>query len=67
VAPDSGTLHEVERQPVLLRPTGSPRWLGAQIDHVFTVGGPRATDVRVLGLPGSDHRALLTHLVLPPN
>ena len=48
-------------------PTGWPRWLGAQIDHVFTVGGPRATDVQVLDLPGSDHRALLTHLVLRPH
>ena len=46
-------------------PTDWPPWLGAQIDHVFTVGGPKATDVQVLDLPGSDHRALLTHLVLP--
>lgn len=42
----------------------APRALGAQIDHVLTTGGPRARDVGVVDLPGSDHRALLVHLRL---
>ena len=46
-------------------PTAWPRWLGVQIDHVFTSGGPVAASVQVLDLPGSDHRALLTRIVLP--
>jgi endonuclease/exonuclease/phosphatase (EEP) superfamily protein YafD len=44
--------------------SGVPRALGAQIDHVLTTGGPRARDVSVLDVPGSDHRALLVHLRL---
>jgi len=47
-------------------PTRWPRWFGVQIDHVFTGGGLRAASVQVLDLPGSDHRALLTRIVLPP-
>lgn len=43
---------------------GVPRVLGAQIDHVLTVGGPQAREVRILDVPGSDHRALLAHLTL---
>ncbi|MEJ2862336.1 endonuclease/exonuclease/phosphatase family protein [Actinomycetospora flava] len=43
---------------------GVPRALGAQIDHVLTTGGPRAREVEVLDIPGSDHRALLARLVL---
>lgn len=43
---------------------GVPRALGAQIDHVLTAGGPRAREVRVVDVPGSDHRALLVRLVL---
>jgi hypothetical protein len=31
---------------------------------VLTTGGPRARDVGVVDLPGSDHRALLVHLRL---
>jgi endonuclease/exonuclease/phosphatase (EEP) superfamily protein YafD len=46
-------------------PSAWPRWLGVQIDHVFTRGGPRAAGLRVLDLPGSDHRALLAQVVLP--
>jgi len=46
-------------------PSDWPRWLGAQIDHVLTVGGPAPRSVEILDLPGSDHRALLTRLVLP--
>jgi endonuclease/exonuclease/phosphatase (EEP) superfamily protein YafD len=47
-------------------PTRWPRWFGVQIDHVFTGGGLRAASAQVLDLPGSDHRALLTRIVLPP-
>jgi endonuclease/exonuclease/phosphatase (EEP) superfamily protein YafD len=46
-------------------PTAWPRWFGVQIDHVFTAGGVHPADARVLQLPDSDHRALLTRLVLP--
>jgi len=31
-------------------PTAWPRWLGVQIDHVFTSGGPVAASVQVLDL-----------------
>lgn len=41
---------------------GVPRALGAQIDHVLTRNGPRARDVAVLDVPGTDHRALLVRL-----
>jgi endonuclease/exonuclease/phosphatase (EEP) superfamily protein YafD len=46
-------------------PTSLPRWLGVQIDHVFTSGGIRPQSLEVLDIPGSDHRGLLTRLVLP--
>lgn len=39
-----------------------PRWFGAQIDHVLTGGGPQPVALRILDLPGSDHRALLARL-----
>jgi endonuclease/exonuclease/phosphatase (EEP) superfamily protein YafD len=41
-----------------------PRWFGAQIDHVLTGGGLQATDLRILDLPGSDHRPLLAEVRL---
>ncbi len=46
-----------------------PRWFGAQIDHVLTRpgadgAGPQARSTEVIAVPGSDHRALLTHLRL---
>jgi len=47
-------------------PTSWPRWFGVQIDHVFISGGLRPASAEVLDLPGSDHRALLTRIVLPP-
>lgn len=47
-------------------PTTWPRWLGVQIDHVFVSGGVQPAEARVLDLPGSDHRALLAKVVLPP-
>jgi endonuclease/exonuclease/phosphatase (EEP) superfamily protein YafD len=40
-------------------PSTWPRWFGVQIDHVFTAGGLRPKSLRVLDIPGSDHRALL--------
>lgn len=40
----------------------SPRWFGAQIDHVLTGGGPAPVGLRILDLPGSDHRALLARV-----
>lgn len=46
-------------------PSRWPRWFGAQIDHVFVNGGPRPASLAVLDLRGSDHRALLTSVVLP--
>jgi endonuclease/exonuclease/phosphatase (EEP) superfamily protein YafD len=39
-----------------------PRWFGAQIDHVLTGGGPQPVGLRILDLPGSDHRALLARV-----
>jgi endonuclease/exonuclease/phosphatase (EEP) superfamily protein YafD len=46
-------------------PTVWPRWFGVQIDHVFTAGGLRPASLQVLDIPGSDHRALLTRVVVP--
>jgi endonuclease/exonuclease/phosphatase (EEP) superfamily protein YafD len=46
-------------------PSALPRWLGVQIDHVFTNGGPLPLSLRVLDLPGSDHRAIIAQVVLP--
>ena len=47
-------------------PARWPRWFEVQIDNVFTDSGLRTGGLRVLDLPGSDHPALLTHIVLPP-
>lgn len=44
-------------------PTSLPRWLGSEIDHVFSTTGT-AESFEVLDLPGSDHRAVLTTLRL---
>ncbi|MFR9804912.1 endonuclease/exonuclease/phosphatase family protein [Pseudonocardia sp. RS010] len=44
-------------------PTSMPRWLGSEIDHVFSSSGT-AESFEVLDLPGSDHRAVLTTLRL---
>jgi endonuclease/exonuclease/phosphatase (EEP) superfamily protein YafD len=46
-------------------PTYWPDWFGVQIDHVFTSAGIRPTSLRFLDLPGSDHRGLLTRIMLP--
>ncbi|GAA4543456.1 endonuclease/exonuclease/phosphatase family protein [Pseudonocardia xishanensis] len=44
-------------------PTSTPRWLGTEIDHVFSSTGT-AESFEVLDLPGSDHRAILTTIRL---
>lgn len=46
-------------------PSDLPRWLGIQIDHVFTDGGIQPANLEVLDIPGSDHRALLTRVIVP--
>jgi endonuclease/exonuclease/phosphatase (EEP) superfamily protein YafD len=46
-------------------PSRAPRWLGAQIDHVLVTGGITAETLSVHDIPGSDHRAVLTRLLLP--
>jgi endonuclease/exonuclease/phosphatase (EEP) superfamily protein YafD len=46
-------------------PSSWPRWFGVQIDHVFTSGGLWPGSLQVLDIPGSDHRALLTRVVVP--
>jgi endonuclease/exonuclease/phosphatase (EEP) superfamily protein YafD len=46
-------------------PTALPAWLGVQIDHVLVGGGVTPGSARVLGLPGSDHRAILVRITLP--
>jgi endonuclease/exonuclease/phosphatase (EEP) superfamily protein YafD len=45
-------------------PSSWPRWFGVQIDHVFVAGRVRPGSVLVLDMPGSDHRALLTRVVV---
>jgi endonuclease/exonuclease/phosphatase (EEP) superfamily protein YafD len=47
-------------------PTSLPSWLGAQIDHVLVGGGVTPGGAQVLDLPGSDHRAILVRVTLPP-
>jgi hypothetical protein len=47
-------------------PDRFPRWLGPQIDHVLVTGGVTAETFSVHDIPGSDHRAVLTRLRLPP-
>lgn len=46
-------------------PTDLPRWLGIQIDHIFTAGGIQPDNLEVIDIPGSDHRALLTQVIVP--
>ncbi|MEJ2887793.1 endonuclease/exonuclease/phosphatase family protein [Actinomycetospora aeridis] len=45
-------------------PAAAPRLLGVQIDHVLVSGGPRAREVEVVDVPGSDHRGLLARVGL---
>lgn len=46
-------------------PTDRTRAIGPQIDHVLSTGGIEAQSFSVLDLPGSDHHAILTRLLLP--
>jgi endonuclease/exonuclease/phosphatase (EEP) superfamily protein YafD len=43
-------------------PSGAPRILGVQIDHVLVSGGPRAREVEVVDIEGSDHRGVLARV-----
>lgn len=43
-------------------PSGLPRLLGPQIDHVLLAGGPTARSAEVVDVPGTDHRALIVTL-----
>jgi endonuclease/exonuclease/phosphatase (EEP) superfamily protein YafD len=45
-------------------PTRLPRVLGPQIDHVLVGGGVTAETFSVHDVPGSDHRAVLSRLLL---
>jgi endonuclease/exonuclease/phosphatase (EEP) superfamily protein YafD len=45
-------------------PASWPPAVGAPIDHVLTANGPRAREVAVADVPGSDHRALVVRLRL---
>ncbi|MDF2978513.1 MAG: hypothetical protein K0S40_3241 [Actinomycetospora sp.] len=45
-------------------PSAVPRVLGVQIDHVLAAGGPRAREVEVLDVEGSDHRGVLARVGL---
>jgi endonuclease/exonuclease/phosphatase (EEP) superfamily protein YafD len=48
-------------------PTRLPRWLGTQIDHVLVTGGITPESFSVHDVPGSDHRAIVTRLLLLPS
>ena len=45
-------------------PSSVPRVLGVQIDHVLLSGGPRAREVEVVDVEGSDHRGVLARVGL---
>ncbi|WP_433783478.1 endonuclease/exonuclease/phosphatase family protein [Actinomycetospora sp. CA-101289] len=45
-------------------PASWPAGVAAPIDHVLTANGPRAREVAVADVPGSDHRALVVRLRL---
>jgi len=46
-------------------PASLPRVLGIQIDHVLVPRMVRTVDFRLVELPGSDHRGVLTRVTLP--
>lgn len=46
-------------------PSNRPRWLAPQIDHVLVTDGIATQSFDVIDIPGSDHRAVLTRLVVP--
>ncbi|MDL5155744.1 endonuclease/exonuclease/phosphatase family protein [Actinomycetospora termitidis] len=43
-------------------PSWAPGFLGAQIDHVLTAGGPEPLGFEVVGVAGTDHRAVLARI-----
>lgn len=43
-------------------PNWAPRWMGPQIDHVMSTDGIDAESFRVVDVPGTDHRAILSTL-----
>jgi endonuclease/exonuclease/phosphatase (EEP) superfamily protein YafD len=45
-------------------PTRLPRAVGTQIDHVLATGGVTVESLSVHDIPGSDHRAVLSRLLL---
>ncbi|MET0189046.1 MAG: endonuclease/exonuclease/phosphatase family protein [Pseudonocardia sediminis] len=47
-------------------PSSAPRWFGIQIDHVLVPRDAVTARFEVLDLPGTDHRAVLTTVHLPP-
>jgi endonuclease/exonuclease/phosphatase (EEP) superfamily protein YafD len=47
-------------------PSRLPRWLGIQIDHVLVPQGTTTFGFRAYDLPGTDHRAVIARLRLPP-
>ncbi len=46
-------------------PSTAPAALGLQIDHVLVPAAARVRALRILEIPGSDHRAVLAALALP--
>lgn len=47
-------------------PSVTPRWFGIQIDHVLVPRNAVTSRFEVHDLPGTDHRAVLTTVHLPP-
>ncbi|MBW0104169.1 endonuclease/exonuclease/phosphatase family protein [Pseudonocardia sp. KRD291] len=47
-------------------PASTPRWFGIQIDHVLVPRASVTSRFEVHDLPGTDHRAVLTTVHLPP-
>ena len=48
-------------------PSALPRWLGIQIDHVLVPAGSLTTRFAVFDVAGTDHRAVLARVRLPPH
>jgi endonuclease/exonuclease/phosphatase (EEP) superfamily protein YafD len=47
-------------------PTATPRWLGAQLDHVLVGGGVGVDGFDVVQVPGTDHRGVLCTVHIEP-
>lgn len=48
-------------------PSGWPSWLGPQIDHVLTTEALAPVELRVLEVPGTNHRALVVRITRAGN